>query len=260
MVRLGTFLFFMCMLLAPSLYAQSYTFQQESLPCLRKKFTIVAHIFKDSNGNYGVAQNAINNAIKEVNTFFDPICVSFEVCDFLYHDNFQHDSVSIDQPGISNEIRKLYHSDYRINLYFVSFIPDFCGFASGQNTDAFTAGIFVMKSCTDARTIAHELGHLFSLAHTFEGNGTELVNGDNCSTEGDQICDTPADPYKALDPLPAYIDNCKFVFTGQDANGEYYNPDLGNIMSYYTCGTCGFTWGQLKRMADAYTNGSVKLW
>jgi len=260
MVRIGIILFFLCLLQTTGLYAQSYAFQQESLPCLQKKFTIVAHIFKDPTGKYGVTEQSILDAIKGVNTFFAPICVSYEVCAFKYHDNFQHDSVSIDEPGISNEIRKLYHEDFRINLYFVSFIPDFCGFAAGTHNDAFTSGIFIKKDCITTRTISHELGHFFTLSHTFEGNGAELVNGANCLIEGDQICDTPADPYKALDPLPAYVENCKFIFIGQDANGEYYNPDLGNIMSYYECDTCGFTWGQLKKMADAYLAGAVKLW
>ena len=58
------------------------------------------------------------------------------------------------------------------------------------------------------RLIPHELGHNFNLVHTFgerSGNGTlgsgttlELVTrgaGANCTTEGDYLCDTPADPY-----------------------------------------------------------------
>lgn len=240
------------------LTAQSYTYQQETLPCLHKKFTIVAHIFKDTLGNYGISEQAIAAAVQSANQYFAPICMSFEVCSYIYHDNSQHDIINV--PGKSAEVLNLYHLDYRINMYFVSFIPDFCGFADGGNTDAFGSGIFIKKDCAGARVIAHELGHYFSLAHTFQGNGTENVNGSNCATEGDQICDTPADPYIALAPMDMYVKNCRFIYTGKDANGEYYNPDLGNVMSYYTCGGCGFTWQQLKRMADAYLNGTVKLW
>lgn len=247
-----------CLAGSVSLFGQSYTYQHETLPCLNKKFTIVAHIFRDSIGGYGITEQAITSSIEAANQFFAPICVSFEVCSFIYHDNSQHDV--IDVPGKSAEALKLYHQDYRINFYYVSFIPDFCGFASGGNSDAFNSGIFIKKDCAGARTVAHELGHYFSLLHTFEGNGTELVNGGNCQVEGDQICDTPADPYIALAPMDEYVENCRFIYEGTDANGEYYNPDLGNIMSYYTCGSCGFTWQQLKRMADAYLNGSVKLW
>jgi len=239
-----------------ALTAQSYTTQQETLPCLNKKFTIVAHIFRDSLGGYGVTEDAIATAVADANQFFAPICASFEVCAFLYHDNFQHDDY-----GKSAEIIKLYHQDYRINMYFVSILPDFCGVCTGSVGSATNASIFIKKEgCVSSRTVAHELGHFFSLAHTFEGNGAENVDGSNCTTAGDQICDTPADPYLALAPLGLYVQDCRFINTQTDANGEYYNPDLGNIMSYYECDNCGFTWEQLNKMAQAYLNAGVKLW
>jgi hypothetical protein len=48
-------------------YAQSYTQQHETLPCLNKKFSIVAHIFSDSLGNYGVTEGDINGAVAGMN-------------------------------------------------------------------------------------------------------------------------------------------------------------------------------------------------
>jgi hypothetical protein len=101
----------------------------------------------------------------------------------------------------------------------------------------------------------------FSLKHTFEGNGSELVDGSNCTVEGDGICDTPADPYVEGEDLALYVDNtCRFISNKQDLAGNYYNPDLGNIMSYYECDTCGFTWGQLTAMAQAYLASAIKFW
>jgi hypothetical protein len=194
--------------------------------------------------------------VEGVNPFFAPIGVSFEVCEFLYHDNFQHDDF-----GKSAEIQKLYHQDYRINIYFVSILPDVCGVCTGSVGSATNATIFIKKeNCVTARVLAHELGHFFSLAHTFEGSGTENVDGSNCATAGDQICDTPADPYVFPEPMEQYVQDCRFINEKTDANGEYYNPDLGNIMSYYECDTCGFSWGQLNKMAQAYLNSSIKLW
>lgn len=38
------------------------------------------------------------------------------------------------------------------------------------------------------RTLTHEVGHFLALDHTFEGNS---CSESNCSTQGDQICDTP---------------------------------------------------------------------
>jgi hypothetical protein len=36
------------------------------------------------------------------------------------------------------------------------------------------------------RTLTHELGHFFNLAHTFQG-----CDGANCASSGDRVCDTP---------------------------------------------------------------------
>lgn len=246
---------------ADLLHGQNYTTQQESLPCVNKKFTIVAHIFRDSLGSYGVTEVQINTALTEMNKFFVPIQISFEVCEFRYHENFQHDNE--DQGTELAEIYGKYHADFRINMYFISTLDGpACGLAAGSVGGAFSGGVFIEKTmCTTPAVFAHELGHFFGLPHTFAGSGIELVDGSNCLTTGDFICDTPADPYVAFNPIENYVDgNCRFINQQTDANGEYYNPDVGNIMSYYKCGDCGFTWGQLDKMAQTYLSAGVKLW
>lgn len=263
--------FFFVALLAISfsgqIYGQSYTKQQESLPCLNKKFTIVAHIFKDSLGDYGVSEQNINQSVDSMNRFFEPICVSFEVCKFLYHDNFQHDTLN--KENETAEITTKYNVDFRINVYYMTYLSrpdinfDIAGLASGNGISQPAGGSFVFIEKASLGAISHEMGHFFNLKHTFEGNGVELVNGSNCQTTGDLICDTPADPFVEGDPLSSYIDasnNCRFISQKQDANSEYYNPDVGNIMSYYGCGPSGFTWGQLNRMAQAYLTSGMKYW
>ncbi len=248
-----------------SLNAQSsYQFQHESLPCLNKKFTIVAHIFRDSLGNFAATEADINQAVAGMNPFFEPICASFEVCEFRYHDNWQHDTLEFPDSEIP-QIKTKYHADYRINMYFITFFTSdigACGLADLNGiANATGSGIVFQTNCVNTGTFTHEMGHFFSLPHTFEGSGTELVDGSNCDTAGDGICDTPADPYVAGDPIENYIDgDCNFFNTQTDANGDFYTPDVGNIMSYYKCGPCGFTWGQLNKMANAYLNSGVKFW
>lgn len=252
--------------LAGQLFGQSYTFQHSSLPCLNKKFTIVAHIFRDStSGTYGVSEQAIQESVESMNMPFSPICVSFEVCQFIYHDNFEHDS--IDRELEMAEIAAKHNVDYRINVYYVKYLGppqigfDISGLATLNGIKSATGGSYIFLEKTGLSSITHEMGHYFNLLHTFEGSGTELVNGSNCETEGDQICDTPADPFVQGDPLGLYLgDKCRFISEKRDRNGEYYNPDVGNIMSYYGCGDCGFTWGQLNRMAQAYLNSDLKYW
>lgn len=83
---------------------------------------------------------------------------------------------------------------------------------------------------------------MLSLPHTHANMagpvGTdELVNGSNCATAGDFICDTPADPI--LSAVPGRVDSlCNYTDTVYtDANGDLFQPDTRNIMSYapYSC-------------------------
>ena len=106
------------------------------------------------------------------------------------------------------------------------------------------------------------MGHFFGLPHTFErDNGLELADGSNCETAGDGICDTPADPYEVDEPMSKWIDSleCRFIYKGKDANGDYYSPDLANYMSYYgsPCSCSRFTDGQYKAMVDNYNSGKI---
>ncbi len=108
--------------------------------------------------------------------------------------------------------------------------------------------------------LPHEIGHFFSLNHTFYGwecNGgwvpadgnpvgamtpcnvpAERVNGSNCTTAADQICDTPAD----------YMfpnNSCAYTLNVKDVNGALLDPDIHNYMNYvYGCSDYHFTDGQ----------------
>jgi len=132
--------------------------------------------------------------------------------------------------------------------------------------------LFVVNNqVNDNVTLPHELGHYFNLYHTFqdnheEGNRRELVTRNpreapprqpaNCALAGDQLCDTPADPY-GLDAAPYQV-GCSDPFAGikapQDANGDAFSPGilLRNLMSYwnYTC-LDSFTGQQLERITQA---------
>ncbi len=110
----------------------------------------------------------------------------------------------------------------------------------------------------------HELGHNFGLFHTSGfSNGTvhttELVTrgaGANCTTAGDEVCDTPADPYLISSTAfkLTFVNGCPQYdpsSTDRDANGEAYTPSVTNFMSYYPyvegCPQ-DFTTGQYERM------------
>lgn len=92
-------------------------------------------------------------------------------------------------------------------------------------------------------TLTHELGHAFGLYHTFQGvaytNQTSCPVNNNCTTDGDLVCDTSPSRsmYGVSVPSNSSIDPC----TGQNFDGTQYN-----IMNY-TSVERKFTEGQRDR-------------
>jgi len=112
--------------------------------------------------------------------------------------------------------------------------------------------LFLDKDCaSNGSTLTHELGHSFSLLHTHSSsNGEELVNGSNCSSAGDLLCDTPADPKLSSSTVSS---NCEYIGTELDNQQNAYSPDPKNFMSYSRkeCRTL-FSPQQLAQMQDYY--------
>jgi hypothetical protein len=116
-------------------------------------------------------------------------------------------------------------------------------------------------------TLPHEMGHLFSLPHTFFGyesnpfdaadagwpvapvlapNGggvtTERQNGTNCSTAADEICDTPPDYNFGL--IASSCNN--YVGGAKDPLGTLVDPMENNYMGYFNnCNPYAFTQDQI---------------
>jgi len=115
-------------------------------------------------------------------------------------------------------------------------------------------------------TAPHEVGHFFSLPHTFlgweedpfestdptwpiapaispGGNPTERVNGTNCTVAADKVCDTPPDYNFGL---PDTDNNCKYEGSGgqfaKDPLGVVVDPMEENMMGYFNgCNPFVFT-------------------
>ena len=140
------------------------------------------------------------------------------------------------------------------NIYIVNKID-------GQNpaTGPFTAGyaFFPNGTYTDATvmlasqamageiTLPHEIGHAFSLYHTFEGDGggNACPTNANCITDGDLVCDT--DPHKrSVFNCPTGINPC--------TNTSFGNV-VHNFMDYSNCQD-RFTPGQRTRFLFSVLN------
>ena len=246
---------------------RDYLTRQDRLPCLNKKFPVVAHVVQDSFGMANISEDLIRENMKSLDSLFAPICVSFEICEINVIPNFQYDTLNTEEEWV--DLQETYHRPNRINLYFVQFIGfptendalPACGLSTQEGITQFnTGGIVMMKgNCLQigARSLAHEMGHFFGLLNTYgDGSRDELVDGSNCETTGDKICDTPADPYTYPDPTSGYVDvenGCRFISGLTDSNGGLYSPHVGNIMSGYSddC-RCAFSHDQFLLMAANY--------
>lgn len=244
--------------------AQSQQQQERGLfypnKCLGKTLSITAYIMKDSTGAAGITTATIQAAIQSLNTNFAPICLSFQICQFIYIDNFNYDDFKYADDD--EEVRTLYYTPNTINMYFVKNLIGQSG--SAVTGYAYLPGgpdcIFIQKAfVTSIKTIPHEFGHFFGLYHTFETlNGIEAINGSNCTTAGDLVCDTPADN----DPTGMLVGpDCQPSPYSQDASGNWYVPQIGNLMSYYPVNcNCGFTTQQYNRMAQQFLTNRSYLW
>lgn len=211
------------------------------------------YIIRNSNGSGGLNTSELNKAFDNVNSIYQDAYLNFFICDgieYIDDDSFTHLKI-----GDEKNFTETNYVPGLINIYFTNHIENLsnesiCGFSNNVGRDDM---IVMNNSCSlNGSSLPHELGHFFSLLHTHgPANSTsELVDGSNCDTDGDGICDTPADP--GLNTVN--IDrSCNYLGTETDANGSDYNPDTSNIMSYSRkeCRTF-FSEQQLARMYAFY--------
>jgi len=218
---------------------------------------IKAHIVRTTAGTGGLSVANLNAAIATMNSYYINANMQFYLCGGInYIDNSTYyDFSSTDETALTSP----HDVSTNINIYFMNSATSggnaVCGYAyfpGGPNH------IIMVNSCaTNGSTLSHEVGHFYALYHTHGPTSTtsELVNGTNCTTEGDDICDTPADPN-----LSGLVNtSCVYTGTGTDANGDPYAPNPNNIMSYSrkACRNL-FTTGQYARINTTATTSPFR--
>ena len=204
---------------------------------------VKVHIITNDDGSGGIDISDVISELNEVNTYFENSFVEFYVCDEVNYINssslYDFDSDTQQDLLFSN------HQENILNVYFVNDISFGSGGACGYtylpgNTNQYYDAVVMDNDCTTSQsgtTLTHEMGHHLNLIHTHgPQNGTltdELVSGTNCSVAGDLLCDTPADPQLGY----SYVNdvNCLYSESGPpttDAQGNLFDPDTSNIMSY----------------------------
>ncbi|ABG58257.1 conserved hypothetical protein [Cytophaga hutchinsonii ATCC 33406] len=212
-------------------------------------------VIPESSASY-IDSISIMREIGKANLVFASIGIEFQLCgaiDFIPNNRW----LNLDSYDEQWELLDAYNDPRTVDLFIVAQINQIsaCGYASlGWDGDGF---IVIQNPCYNEDVLLHELGHYFNLYHTHDDlYGKELVNGSNCSTAGDFICDTPADPnlYNMVSSQ-----TCQYTSSQTDANGTVYHPNPANFMSYapQNCRNT-FTPQQLQRMRFFYDNITKK--
>ncbi len=210
---------------------------------------IAAHIVRRSNGTGGLSISQLEQGIADCNSMYANTGMNFylmQAIDYIDDDDYYLNittNAEIDALIQENVVANAVNVYFTENLTVDDGETGLCG--RGSFTTSTPQGVAMLNDCTGVAstpsTFPHELGHFFDLFHTHStGFGNELVDGSNCAIAGDLLCDTPADPRLQSSGDDQNITaGCMYYGTETDGNGDSYNPDTSQLMSYApkTCRT-----------------------
>ncbi len=203
---------------------------QNGLPGKSAVITYVPVKFHIIGNNDGVGYYSITSIMRafcDLNEDFLPSGLQFYLADSISYIN-DNDLYAGNSDAIWFRSED-YKKEGAVNVFFHGAGMQWCGvYFPGVDV------VFVKNSCqgSNATTLTHELGHFFSLPHTFSGweNGNdpgnwERLDGSNCRNAGDGFCDTKAD----------YVSQrwgCPLAWTLKDPTNTPFKPDSSIYMSY----------------------------
>jgi len=226
-------------------------------PTIVRHVNVYVHVVRYDNGSGGISEGNIVTALQQLNTAFSDVTVIFDRIGTDFIDNSTYANIES-----LSEVFALWNLGYFqpnvLNIYFVP-AAYFNGIA------AFPGRNLIVKNAvaTNGSTLAHEVGHNFYLRHTHSDavdppsncnpvTPLELVNGSNCTSAGDYLCDTPAEPFNCGSGILGYVNSsCVYTGTFRDPNTELYTPNTRNFMGY-SLASCRnmFTEGQINVMQN----------
>ncbi len=222
--------------------------------CLHKTVSILVHIVLDSSGKTSIVPADLDSSLARLNKAFAPICLQFNICKMDTIPQWKYNN--FDSKTEESEMLNQFYTSKVINWYFVEQLN------TSESGYTFMPGgydaVFLEKgSLIKKGSVIHQMGHFFGLYDTSETLfGTEQVDGSNCLSSGDLICDTEADPY----PSGTLNSPCDLL-TGKDASGNWYLSPLDNYMSRWESNcTCRFTTAQYNRIIDKLLSSRSYLW
>jgi hypothetical protein len=226
-------------------------------------------VIRSDDGTGGPSISNILDQVSSINRDFSATNIQFYLADGGNF-NFINNSLVTNDPPSFNSFLVGQKSNIAVNIYVTKFARN-PGTAGGIILGYYTGGgdyIVAIDTEVTKNTaiVSHEIGHYFSLAHTFlgwendpydetkHGNPVtvtsvggvtvETVNKSNCSFAADQICDTPPDYNFGFG-----ANGCTFTKIVRDRNGDTIVTQRNNQMSYFIgCASYVFSKGQTDRM------------
>jgi len=194
-----------------------------------------------------VSELSIQRTFDILNNAFKPANIQFYVANIDVIDSpLKIEDLSNDFYEVYNDFAAHHDLKDTISLYLFDYDHEFCKRRENSISCGRTGGFsYILSNKTnslvlskfdleDQKIVAHEFGHFFGLYHTFESHqfGKELISGENCSTTGDMICDTPADPGTLYEVYVNYS-TCEMISNTDPVEELDYHPIITNFMSYY---------------------------
>lgn len=245
------------------------SFPKRNLRRSEYKIAVNAVIIHPDNQLSTFDNDEVVRLINRANLYFSKIGLSFYLQNGFV--NHIHNSAFQDfQLSEEPLLRKSFDKSDALNIYYVKYISredgsTLNGFSSLPTYSARSNRImfsYLENSNEDFeilqdKTFLHELGHYFGLLHTFQDSASENIedrevvtrdSGANCAFAGDQLCDTPADPFERLTSASAFDCTEDYPTNLKDKYGMTFKPAFDNLMSYHLkCGNV-FTDQQYQRM------------
>jgi hypothetical protein len=232
------------------------------------------HIVHRSNGTDGLPMEQLGVVMQTLNQMWRQVGIQFFIYGDIDHINDDNHFIVPNVDANQDALRNVRVVPNTINVYFAN-LMDICGQASFPKSSS--QGVLLSNSCMNGispsifglEVFAHEMGHYFDLLHTDEtwkdsnGNPTrvECPSRDRCTTTGDLLCDTPADPglFVPKESKVFRVDNnCVYdqsapIPAGCDSTP--YDPPTRNFMSL-SRKQCRdqFTVGQIDRILNTLRN------
>ncbi|RME99459.1 MAG: hypothetical protein D6772_07705, partial [Bacteroidetes bacterium] len=223
-------------------------------PRTTRYIPIKFHLSAKDDGTGRISENRVLDQLCELNEDFAPYDMQFFLADgsFNYIDDTDYHENHL---AVQTSVMQRQRDSRAINV----FVVDNANSANGGEQEGTVLAyyniprdwIVITASYVRANdaTLSHEIGHFFSLLHTFNGyesephntpdvnapvispdgrTRTEFADGSNCASAGDFLCDTPADYNNGLG-----ASRCELSLNILDPRGEAIDPDERNYVSYF---------------------------